>query len=75
MYLFGLDHWLLWGFLFFALNYITYIGSIVACVPPIVMAYLDLESPVVATVLSVLIVVNRFVCGSTGSKFACPASI
>src|SRR5262245_61449509 len=60
MSLFGLDHWLLWGFLFFALNYITYIGSIVACVPPIVMAYLDLSSPVWATVLSVLIVANRF---------------
>jgi predicted PurR-regulated permease PerM len=30
MYLFGLDHWLLWGILFFTLNYITYIGSIAA---------------------------------------------
>lgn len=61
MYLFGLDHWLLWGFLFFALNYITYIGSMAACVPPVVLAYLDLESPVWATVLAALIVVNRFV--------------
>jgi AI-2 transport protein TqsA len=60
MYLFGLDHWLLWGFLFFALNYVTYIGSIIACVPPIALAYLDLSSPVWATVLAVLIVVNRF---------------
>ena len=39
------DHWLLWGFLFFALNYVTYIGSIAACVPPIALAYLDLEQP------------------------------
>lgn len=60
MYLFGLDHWLLWGFLFFALNYITYIGSIVACVPPIAIAYLDLSSFLAATVLAVLIVINRF---------------
>jgi predicted PurR-regulated permease PerM len=58
-YVFGLDHWLLWGFLFFVGNYITYIGSIAACGPPIVLAYLDLESPVAATVLAVLIVVNR----------------
>lgn len=37
----GLDHWMLWAFLFFALNYITYIGSAAACVPPLVMAHLD----------------------------------
>jgi predicted PurR-regulated permease PerM len=61
MYLFGLQGWLLWGVLFFAFNYITYIGSMVACVPPIVLAYLDLDSPIAATVLAVLIVLNRFV--------------
>jgi predicted PurR-regulated permease PerM len=61
MYLFGLRGWLLWGLLFFAFNYITYIGSIVACVPPVVLAYLDLDSPIAATVLAVLVVVNRFV--------------
>jgi predicted PurR-regulated permease PerM len=60
MYLFGLRAWLLWGILFFALNYITYIGSIVACVPPVVFAYIDLDSPVLATVLAVLVVLNRF---------------
>lgn len=59
MFFFGLDHWLLWAFLFFASNYITYIGSIVACVPPIVMAFLGLASPTAAIVLSVLLVVNR----------------
>jgi predicted PurR-regulated permease PerM len=59
MFLFGLDHWLLWAFLFFASNYITYIGSIVACVPPIVMGFLGLSSPTAAIVLSVLLVVNR----------------
>jgi predicted PurR-regulated permease PerM len=61
MYLFGLHGWLLWGILFFALNYITYIGSIVACVPPVVLAYLDLGSPVLATVLTALVVLNRFI--------------
>ncbi|MGB8853191.1 MAG: AI-2E family transporter [Pirellulales bacterium] len=59
MFLFGLDHWLLWAFLFFASNYITYIGSIVACVPPIVMAFLGLPSLTAAIVLSVLLVLNR----------------
>jgi predicted PurR-regulated permease PerM len=60
MYLFDLPQWLLWGFLFFALNYITYIGSIAACAPPIVMAFLEFPSPLQATILSVLIVGLRF---------------
>lgn len=58
MWLFGLDHWPLWAFLFFAANYITSIGSWAACVPPILMAALDLGA-VPATILAVLIVVNR----------------
>jgi predicted PurR-regulated permease PerM len=61
MWGFSLDHWLLWGLVFFAFNYITYIGSMAACVPPIVIAFLDLDSPIAATVLAVLIVVNRFI--------------
>jgi predicted PurR-regulated permease PerM len=60
MYLCGLDTWLLWGVFFFLGNYITYVGSIAACGPPIVWGYLQLESPIVATVMAVLIVVNRF---------------
>jgi len=58
MWLFGLDHWPLWAFLFFAANYITSIGSWAACVPPILMAALDLGA-VPATILAILIVVNR----------------
>jgi predicted PurR-regulated permease PerM len=61
MYLFGLRSCLLWGALFFALNYITYIGSIIACVPPVVLAYVDLGSPLAATALTALVVLNRFV--------------
>jgi predicted PurR-regulated permease PerM len=58
MWAFGLDRWLLWGFLFFALNYITYIGSIAACVPPIVLAFVNLDLAW-AIILSVLLVGNR----------------
>ena len=59
MHGFGLDHWMLWAFLFFALNYITYIGSAAACVPPLIMAYLDLDSHMMAFVLTTLVVLNR----------------
>jgi AI-2 transport protein TqsA len=61
MYVFGMHGWLLWGILFFAFNYITYIGSIVACVPPIILAYFDLDSPIAATALALLLVLNRFI--------------
>lgn len=59
MFLFGLDHWLLWSFLFFASNYITYIGSAVTVVPPIVLAFFAFTSPVAATALAVALVLNR----------------
>ena len=58
MWWFKLDRWLLWGFLFFALNYITYIGSIAACVPPILLAFASLNLAPAIT-LSVLLVANR----------------
>lgn len=59
MFLFRLDHWLLWSFLFFASNYITYIGSAVTLVPPIVLAFFAFASPLAATALGVALVLNR----------------
>jgi predicted PurR-regulated permease PerM len=56
---FSLDHWLLWAFIFFAANYVTYIGSAVACILPIVMAFLDLNTLTEAIALSTLLVLNR----------------
>jgi AI-2 transport protein TqsA len=61
MFAFGLDHWLLWAFLFFAANYITYIGSIAACIPPILLAFVDLPSIWSAILLAGLLVANRLV--------------
>ena len=55
----GLDHWLLCAFLFFIANYITYIGSMAACVPPILLAFLDFSSPVSAIGLAVGIILVR----------------
>lgn len=50
---------MLWAFLFCALNYIPSIGSAVACVPPLIMAHLDLDSQTMALLLSSLVVLNR----------------
>lgn len=57
----GLDYWLLWAFLFFAANYITYIGSIAACIPPILLGFVALDSTGAAILLAALLVVNRLV--------------
>jgi AI-2 transport protein TqsA len=59
-YLFGLDFWPLWGVLMFVANYVTYVGSIVALAPPIVLAYLQFSDPVSATIFAVLLVAARF---------------
>ncbi len=57
----GLDYWLLWAFVFFAANYITYIGSIAACIPPILLGFVALETTGAAVLLAALLIVNRMV--------------
>jgi AI-2 transport protein TqsA len=57
----GLDYWLLWAFVFFAANYITYIGSIAACIPPILLGFVALPTTTAAILLAVLLIVNRLV--------------
>jgi AI-2 transport protein TqsA len=56
----GVDHWLLWSVAFLLSNYVTYIGSAAACVPPIIMAFLGLH-PLAATAVAGLLILNRFV--------------
>lgn len=41
---FGIDYAILWGFLAFVLNYIPYLGSIIAIIPPIVLGIIDFDS-------------------------------
>ncbi|WP_421765530.1 AI-2E family transporter [Ekhidna sp.] len=41
---FGIEYSLLWGFLAFVLNYIPYVGSLIAIVPPLVLTIIDSSS-------------------------------
>lgn len=41
---FGIDYAVLWGFLALVLNYIPYIGSLIAIVPPLVLGIIDSSS-------------------------------
>ena len=60
-YFFGVKLWLLWGIVMFLSNYITYIGSIVAPIPAIAVAFLDNTLPIwMVLLLAVLLYGNRF---------------
>lgn len=41
---FGIEYAVLWGFLAFVLNYIPYIGSLIAIIPPLVLGIIDSSS-------------------------------
>jgi predicted PurR-regulated permease PerM len=57
----GLDFALLWGASMFLLNYITYIGSIVALVPPVLLAVVQFNNPWAGLGLAAVLTVNRLV--------------
>lgn len=58
---FGLEFWPLWGFLMFVANYVTYVGSILALAPPILIAFLQFSNPVYAGVIAAVLTAVRFV--------------
>ncbi len=57
----GLDFYVLWGILAFALNFIPVIGSLVAGVPPIILALLISGFPVALVVAGGYLLINNFI--------------
>ena len=60
---FGIDLWFLWALLTFILNYVPYIGSLVASVPPLIIGFIMLE-PSMVIFMGVLLIVNQQVWGN-----------
>lgn len=63
LYLLGVDYPILWGFLAFLLNYIPNIGSMIAAIPALVLAFIQLGIGSTLMVAVVYIAVN-FVIGN-----------
>lgn len=59
--LIGLDFAPLWGFLAFLLNFVPNIGSIIAAVPAVLMAVLQLDPTMVLIVIAVYVFVNTVI--------------
>ena len=60
---FGIDLWFLWALLTFILNYVPYIGSLIASVPPIILGFIMLD-PGTVLFMGVLLIVNQQVWGN-----------
>lgn len=58
LYILGVDYPLLWGFLAFLLNYIPNIGSIIAAIPAVILAIVQLGFGSAALVAAGYLVVN-----------------
>ena len=58
MWIIGVDYPILWGVLAFLLNYVPTIGSVIAAVPPMLLAGLQLGAGGLAGVFVVFLVVN-----------------
>ena len=56
----GLDFFLLWGILAFAMNYIPVVGSIIAGIPPMILAFIALGWPSAVAVGIGYIAINIF---------------
>ncbi len=63
LYVLGLDHFLLWAVLAFLLNYIPNIGSIIAAIPAVLLAFVQL-GPTTAGLTALGFVVTNTVMGN-----------
>lgn len=63
MLAFGIDLWFTWALLTFLLNYVPYIGSLLATIPPLILGFILLD-PVMLMFLGVLLLTNQQLWGN-----------
>ena len=63
MLIFGIDLWFTWALLTFLLNYVPYIGSLLATIPPIILGFILLD-PALLLLLTALLLTNQQLWGN-----------
>ncbi|RZD38480.1 MAG: hypothetical protein CXT71_06575 [Methanobacteriota archaeon] len=63
MWMYGIDLWFVWAVMTFVFNYVPYIGSLIATIPPIIIG-LILLSPAHLMMLIILLLVNQQIWGN-----------
>ena len=63
MLVFGIDLWFTWALLTFLLNYVPYIGSLLATIPPILLGFILLD-PAMLLLLTTLLLTNQQLWGN-----------
>ena len=63
MLFFGIDLWFTWALLTFLLNYVPYIGSLLATIPPLILGFILLD-PSMLLLMSVLLLGNQQLWGN-----------
>ncbi len=63
MWAFGIDLWFVWAVLTFVLNYVPYIGSLIATIPPLILGLILLK-PLPLIVMALLLLGNQQVWGN-----------
>jgi AI-2 transport protein TqsA len=69
LWIVGVEHFLLWGLLAFILNYIPTLGSLMAAVPPICLAFVQFGSGTALLVAGIFILINVIVGNVIEPKF------
>jgi hypothetical protein len=63
MFSFGIDLWFVWAVMTFILNYVPYIGSLIATIPPLILGLIILK-PAMLILMTVMLLVNQQVWGN-----------
>ena len=64
LWIFNIDLWFTWALLTFIFNYVPYIGSLIATIPPIILGIIVAPSAFSLILMTVLLLVNQQVWGN-----------
>ena len=63
MFMFGIDLWFVWAVMTFILNYVPYIGSLIATIPPLILGVI-LLTPTMLIIMTLLLLINQQLWGN-----------